>query len=83
MLRKLPPDVNFETVKILKQLASTNRVLAELRGYADTIPNKHILINVSGLLNFYGGCFHGLFLNYKVWYKNMMPSGKNRGLKNH
>ncbi|MEQ8199546.1 MAG: Fic/DOC family N-terminal domain-containing protein, partial [Clostridiaceae bacterium] len=49
MLRKLPPDVNFDTVKILKQLASTNRALAELKGYADTIPNKHILINAINL----------------------------------
>jgi Fic family protein len=49
MLKKLPPDVNFDTVSILKQLASTNRALAELKGYADTIPNKHILINAINL----------------------------------
>ena len=49
MLKMLPPDVNFDTVKILKQLANTNRALAELKGYADTIPNKHILINVINL----------------------------------
>ncbi len=45
MLKKLPPNVDFNTVNILKQLARTNRALAELKGYADTIPNKHILIN--------------------------------------
>ncbi|MEQ8199575.1 MAG: Fic/DOC family N-terminal domain-containing protein, partial [Clostridiaceae bacterium] len=33
----------------LKQLAITNRALAELKGYADTIPNKHILINAINL----------------------------------
>lgn len=49
MLKKLPPKVNFDTVKILKQLAKTNRALAELKGYADTIPNKHILINAINL----------------------------------
>lgn len=49
MLKKLPPKVNFDTVRILKQLANTNRALAELKGYADTIPNKHILINAINL----------------------------------
>lgn len=49
MLNKLPPKTNFDTVKILKQLANTNRALAELKGYADTIPNKHILINAVNL----------------------------------
>ena len=41
----LPPDTELETKYVLKQLAKTNRALAELKGYADTIPNKHILIN--------------------------------------
>ncbi len=41
----LPPDVELETNAVLKQLARTNRVLAELKGYADTSPNKHVLIN--------------------------------------
>ena len=45
ILPLLPPRQNFETVRILKQLAATNRVLAELKGYADTMPNKNILIN--------------------------------------
>lgn len=45
MLKKLPPDVDFNTINILRQLAVTNRALAELKGYSDTIPNKHILIN--------------------------------------
>lgn len=45
MLKKLPPNVDFNTIPILKQLANTNRALAQLKGYADTMPNKHILIN--------------------------------------
>ncbi|MGI5901572.1 MAG: Fic family protein [Desulfitobacteriia bacterium] len=44
-LPMLPPEVNLETNRVLKQLAKANRALAELKGYADTIPNKHILIN--------------------------------------
>ena len=41
----LPPNVELETVPVLKQLARSNRSLAELKGYASTIPNKHILLN--------------------------------------
>lgn len=44
-LKMLPPQDNFRTVRILEQLARTNRALAELKGYARTIPNQHILIN--------------------------------------
>lgn len=44
-LPMLPPSVELETKAVLKQLARANRALAELKGYADTIPNKHILIN--------------------------------------
>ena len=45
MLKALPPKADIETKKILKQLAKTNRSLAELKGFSDTIPNKNILIN--------------------------------------
>ncbi len=44
-LPMLPPHAELETKPVLKQLAKANRALAELKGYADTIPNKHILIN--------------------------------------
>lgn len=44
-LHMLPPNVDLETKMVLKQLARANRALAELKGYAGTIPNKHILIN--------------------------------------
>ena len=33
-LKMLPPEENFRTVRILEQLARTNRALAELKGYA-------------------------------------------------
>ena len=44
-LPMLPPSFELETKAVLKQLARANRALAELKGYADTIPNKNILIN--------------------------------------
>jgi len=44
-LPMLPPNDNLETKAVLKALARASRALAELKGYADTIPNKHILIN--------------------------------------
>lgn len=44
-LELLPPNKELETKRVLKQLARTNRVLAELKGYARTMPNQHILIN--------------------------------------
>lgn len=44
-LDMLPPNSDIETNKILKQLSKTNRSLAELKGFSDTIPNKNILIN--------------------------------------
>ncbi len=37
--------VNLKTNKILEQLTASSRALAELKGYANTIPNMHILIN--------------------------------------
>lgn len=45
VLKLLPPDADVETRKVLKQLARSHRALAELKGFADTIPNKNILIN--------------------------------------
>ena len=46
-LPMLPPNAELETKAVLKQLSRANRALAELKGYADTIPNKHILINLT------------------------------------
>lgn len=44
-LPMLPPNTELETKAVLKMLARANRSLAELKGYADTIPNKNVLIN--------------------------------------
>jgi Fic family protein len=44
-LEKLPPNMDLETVKILKKSISANKALAELKGITKTIPNSGILIN--------------------------------------
>ena len=45
-LEMLPyKNVDLKTNKILEQLTVSSRALAELKGYANTIPNMHILIN--------------------------------------
>jgi Fic family protein len=44
-LKFLPPHVGFDTKRILKQLAQSHKMLAELKGYSQTIPNQHMLIN--------------------------------------
>lgn len=45
-LEMLPyKNINLKTNKILEQLTLASRALAELKGYANTIPNMHILIN--------------------------------------
>jgi Fic family protein len=46
----LPPrnsngPVDLETIEVLKVLATAHRNLAELKGYAEVVPNKDILIN--------------------------------------
>lgn len=46
IVKYLPPQVTLETNRVLKQLSRSHRALAELKGYADTIPNKNILINI-------------------------------------
>ncbi len=44
-LPSLPPSVELETHRVLKQTIATARALAELRGTASRIPNPRILIN--------------------------------------
>jgi len=34
----LPPDVDLETKQVLKKLSSAHRALAELKGFAETMP---------------------------------------------
>ena len=41
--------MNIETMPILKKLAEAHRYLAELKGLAESIPNKTILINAISL----------------------------------
>ena len=41
----LPPNVEVETKKILKQAITSNKILAELKGRADEIPNQSMLVN--------------------------------------
>lgn len=44
-LEMLPVKAELETKRVLKQLARTGRVLAELKGIAKIMPNQNILIN--------------------------------------
>lgn len=41
----LPPKTELETKKVLKQAIASTRVLAELKGRADEIPNQSMLVN--------------------------------------
>jgi len=49
-LLQLPPmfegkTIDLETKEVLKELAKAHRYLAELKGYAEVVPNKNILVN--------------------------------------
>ena len=44
-LKKLPPQKEIESIKILKQLNKSSRALAELKAYSELIPNKEMLIS--------------------------------------
>ena len=44
-LKSLPPNIDFDTLQILKSTNEANKALAELKGYSDILPNKNILIN--------------------------------------
>ncbi len=46
-LKKLPPNYNFDTIEILRQLSLSHKALAELKGYSEVVPNKNILINAA------------------------------------
>lgn len=41
----LPPNAEIETKRILKQAIASNKILAELKGRADEIPNQSMLVN--------------------------------------
>ncbi|MBS4032647.1 MAG: hypothetical protein KGZ63_14700, partial [Clostridiales bacterium] len=44
-IKLLPPDVDIETKRVLRQLARSHRALAELKGLSETMPNKNVLLN--------------------------------------
>jgi len=44
-MKLLPFDYDLKTPKILEALNEASRSLAELKGFANSIPNQHILIN--------------------------------------
>ena len=43
-LPKLPPETEIKTKKVLEKALTTSRVLGELKGIADILPNSEILI---------------------------------------
>lgn len=45
LLPPLPPDADLETPAVLKSAISANKVLAELKGRSESLPNPSILIN--------------------------------------
>ena len=44
-LPNLPPKVNLETIAIFKATIKANKLLAELKGYCQTLPNPKLLLN--------------------------------------
>ena len=44
-LPDLPPLANLETIELLREVISANKLLAELKGYCQTLPNPHLLLN--------------------------------------
>jgi Fic family protein len=44
-LPNLPPKETLETVEILKLCINANKLLAELKGYCQTLPNPNLLLN--------------------------------------
>ena len=48
-IHPLPPEVDLETIAVLRALATANRALAELKGRAASIPNQGILIDTLAL----------------------------------
>ena len=48
-LPSLPPPLELETKRVLKQTTAASRVLAELKGAGDLIPNQSVLVRMIGL----------------------------------
>ncbi|MEM6602832.1 MAG: Fic family protein [Pseudomonadota bacterium] len=49
IIPNLPLDIELEDKQVLKKSQEASRALAELKGFAPTIPNEHILINTLSL----------------------------------
>lgn len=45
VLPDLPPGVNLETPEIFRLTIQANKLLAELKGYCQTLPNPNLLLN--------------------------------------
>lgn len=41
----LPPAEQLETLEILKAAIEANKLLGELKGYCQTLPNSNLLLN--------------------------------------
>lgn len=73
----LPPNTNLETNHVLKALSGASRALAELKGYADTIPNKNILINAVTINEAKDSSeIENIITTHDELYKAMSSSGK-------
>jgi len=48
-MKNLPPDIDLETKRVLRKVASAHRYLALLNGVSASNPNKAILINTLSL----------------------------------
>ena len=48
-MKLLPIDIDLDTKTVLKKVAEARAALAEMKGVADSIPNKHILVNTLAL----------------------------------
>ena len=44
-LPDLPPKANLETSEIFRLTIQANKLLAELKGYCQTLPNPNLLVN--------------------------------------
>ena len=47
-LTLIPPAIELETKEILKQALKSHKILAELKGFAEMLPEKNIIINSGG-----------------------------------
>ena len=75
---QFPPNIDIETLPILRKLTSAHRALAELKGICKSIPNEGILINtlslqeakdsseIENIITTHDELFHSLLPNYPM-----------------